>query len=91
MSDTVPPADSPVPVDKARFWADTIAAFATAGQSARVFCRTRGLDEKRFYTWRRGLGLSPAARTVSPSDAPDPSAVGLVSIWVILNTTVEVA
>lgn len=70
MSDTLSPSDPPAPADKARFWADAIAAFATSGLSVRAFCAARGLEEKRFYTWRRNLGLSPVARPAPASDAP---------------------
>jgi hypothetical protein len=75
MSDSVTPSDVPGPTqprsaDRARYWQDTLAAFATSGQTVCAFCRARGLHEKRFYTWRRDLGLSPVARsTQAASDA----------------------
>jgi len=75
MSDAVTPSatpnsDPPRPADRARFWRDTLTAFATSGQTVRAFCRARGFHEKRFYTWRRDLGLSPVARpTPAASDA----------------------
>ena len=70
MSDTPTPPAWPAPLDKAQFWADTIAAFATSGQSVRAFGLARGLEERRFSTWRRNLGLSPVVRPTTPSDAP---------------------
>ena len=52
----------------------------------RPFCAARGLDEKRFFTWRRNLGLSPVA--ASPAAArPTP---GFVPVRVIPDTTAEV-
>lgn len=38
MSDTPTPSTPTAPADKARFWADAIAAFTTSGQSVRAFC-----------------------------------------------------
>lgn len=70
MSDTPAPTDPARPADKARFWRDTLADFAASGLSVRAFCAARGLHEKRFYTWRRNLGLSPVARPTPTSDAP---------------------
>ncbi len=57
----IPTADA-TPADKAQFWAETIAAFTQSGLSVRAFRSARGLGEKRCYTWRRSLGLSPVAR-----------------------------
>jgi hypothetical protein len=88
MSDTVPLAASPTPVDKAQFWADTIAAFATAGQSVRAFCLARGLEEKTFYTWRRNLGLSPVARPTPAADTP--AARPFVPVRVVSDPVAEV-
>jgi hypothetical protein len=70
MSDTPASVIPTASADKAQFWTDTITAFATAGQSVRAFCLARGLEEKKFYTWRRNLGLSPVAR---PTPASDPT------------------
>ncbi len=86
MSDAPIPTD-PLPADKARFWADTIAAFATAGLSVRAFCLARGLEERRFYTWRRNLGLSPVARPSPASDAP---ARGFVPVRLVSDPLAEV-
>ncbi|MFO0847180.1 MAG: hypothetical protein U0871_01285 [Gemmataceae bacterium] len=86
MSDAPTPTD-PLPADKARLWADTIAAFATSGLSVRAFCAARGLEEKRFYTWRRNLGLSPVARPAPVSDAP---ARPFVPVRVVSDTVAEV-
>lgn len=89
MSDTPAPSDPvPPPPDRAAFWRATLADFATAGQTVRDFCRARGLHEKRFYTWRRDLGLSPAGRPTPPPDAP---ARGFVPVRVVSDTMAEVA
>ncbi len=54
------------------FWRETLRQFAASGQSIRGFCRSRGLSEPSFYSWRRRLAthdesLSPTAH---PSEAP---------------------
>ena len=87
MSDTPSPSASPAPADKARFWAATITAFATSGLSVRAFCSARGLEEKRFYTWRRNLGLSPVARPIPVADAP---ARGFVPVRMVSDPVAEV-
>ena len=72
MSDTPTPVIPPAPLDKARFGAETIAAFTASGLTVRAFCSARGVEEKKFYTWRRNLGLSPVVRPTlaSAADAP---------------------
>jgi hypothetical protein len=53
----------------------------------REFCRQRGLHEKRFYTWRRNLGLSPVTRsTPAPSAPPVP---GFVPVRLVADATAE--
>jgi hypothetical protein len=92
VSDTVtPPSPIPsAPADRAQFWRDTLAAFATSGLTVREFCRLRGLHEKRFYTWRRDLGLSPVVRpATAPSDPP--AARGFVPVRVVSDPVAEVA
>lgn len=90
MSDPVPiPALSAppgTPTDREQFWRQTIAAFTSSGLSVRDFCRRHGLHEKRFYTWRRNLGLSPVGRPTSS----DTSAPGFVPVRVVSDTPVEV-
>jgi hypothetical protein len=76
------------PTDRAAFWRATLAEFATSGQTVRAFCAARGLHEKRFYTWRRDLGLSPVARAAPPSDAP---ARAFVPVRLVSDPTAEVA
>ena len=49
----------------------------------RAFCAARGLAEKRFYTWRRSLGLSP----VSP---PKPRSKAFVPVAVIPDIHAEI-
>ena len=88
MSDTPTPSASPAPLDKAQFWADTVAAFTTSGLSVRAFCASRGLEEKKFYTWRRNLGLSPVARPTPPSDAP---ARPFVPVRLVSDPVAEIA
>lgn len=87
MSDTPTPIDPTAPADKARFWTETIAAFTTSGLSVRAFCHARGLHEKRFYTWRRNLGLSPVARPTLSSDAPSRP---FVPVRLVSDPTAEV-
>jgi len=63
MSDSIPR-----PADRAQYWRHALAAFATSGRTVRAFCH--GLHQKRFYPWRRDLGVSPVARpTPAASDA----------------------
>jgi hypothetical protein len=90
MSDDTPIPSPPTnPSDREPFWRDAVAAFAASGLSVRAFCHARGLHEKRFYTWRRNLGLSPVARPAStPSDAPP--ARGFVPVRVVSDATAEV-
>jgi len=85
MSDSVP-ASHTVPLDREQFWRDTLAAFPTAQQTVRDFCRSRGLPEKRFYTWRRKLGLSPVA-SPTPPVRPTP---GFVPLRVVPDTLAAV-
>ena len=87
MPDTLSPTDPPAPADTARFWAETITAFTTSGLSVRAFCAARGVEEKRYCTWRRNLGLSPVARPVPVSDAP---ARGLVPVRLVSDPVAEV-
>jgi hypothetical protein len=61
MSMSACPTISPAPADKVKIWSETIAAYTASGLSVRAFCAARGLAAKRFYTWRRNLGLSPVA------------------------------
>ena len=91
MSDPipVPPAVPTTPPDREQFWRETLAAFPASGLSVREFCRQRGLHEKRFYTWRKALGLSPAtARPTTPSHAPP--VPGFVPVRLVADTTAEV-
>ncbi len=89
MSDTHIPSLPTDPTDREQFWRDTLAAFAASGLSVRAFCAARSLPEKRFYTWRKNLGLSPVGRpAASPSDAP--VARGFVPVRVVPDATAEV-
>ena len=85
MSDTPAAVAPPAPVDKSQFWAETIAGFTASGLSVRAFCRSRGLHEKRFYTWRRHLGLSPVA-----PPGPTAPARPLIPVRVVPDPTAEV-
>lgn len=38
-----------------QLWRKIIAAWQESGQSVRGFCRSRGLQEPSFYSWRRTL------------------------------------
>lgn len=92
MSDPVVPVPSPVPTapaERERFWRQVVAAFESCGLSVREFCRRRGLPVKRFYTWRKTLGLRPvAAPPPSPAARPVP---GFVPVRVVADATAEVA
>ncbi len=91
MSDTPAPS-TPVspptdPTDRAAFWRDTVAAFAASGLSVRAFCEARGLTERKFYTWRKNLGLSPVTRPTPVSETP-PRA--FVPVRVVADSVAEV-
>ncbi|QEL15582.1 IS66 family insertion sequence element accessory protein TnpA [Limnoglobus roseus] len=88
MSDTPIPSPPTDPLDREQFWRDTVAAFATSGLSVRAFCAARGLPEKRFYTWRKALGLSPVGRPASPSDVPP--ARGFVPVRILADAAAEI-
>lgn len=86
MSDTIIPPTPPTdPVDRDQFWRDAVAAFVASGLTVRAFCAARGLHERRFYTWRKTLGLGPVGR---PVDAP--AARGFVPVRVVSDATAEV-
>ena len=88
MSDTPFPTASPSrPPDREQFWRDMFAAFAASDLSVRAFCRERGLHEKRFYTWRKNLGLSPADRPGPPAETP---VRGFVPVRVVADAMAEV-
>lgn len=91
MSDPVVPVPSAVPTapaERAQFWREAVTAFRSSRLSVREFCRQRGLHEKRFYTWRRNLGLSPIApRPVSAATPPVP---GFVPVRLVADSTAEV-
>lgn len=81
------PTPTTAPADKAQFWAETIAAFTQSGLSVRAFCSAQGLGEKRFYTWRRNLGLSPVTRA---TPVPKAAAPGFVPVRVVSDALAEV-
>lgn len=98
MSDTPTtslPAPAAPPSDRAEFWRATRAEFARSGLSVRAFCRQQGLHEKRFFTWRRNLGLSPVARPTptTPAGRPNsaPAVPGFVPVRVVPDTSAEVS
>lgn len=90
MSDSVlvPPSASATSSERGQFWRQTIASFTTSGLSVREFCRARGLHEKRFYTWRRNLGLSPVTR--NQPDTTDTPATAFGPIRVMAEPTAEI-
>lgn len=61
--------------------------FTASDLSVRAFCRQRGLHEKRLYTWRKNLGLSPAARPATPVLPPGR---GFVPVRAVADTMAEV-
>ncbi len=91
MSDTPIPSAPPAPPShspgREQFWRDMFAAFAASDLSVRAFCRERGLHEKRFYTWRKNLGLSPADRSGPPAETP---ARGFVPVRVVADAMAKV-
>lgn len=93
MSDPVVPVPSAVPTAPAareQFWRQAVAAFELSGLSVREFCRQRGLHEKRFYTWRKTLGLSPVdAHPAAPVSGTRP-VPGFVPVRLVADTTAEV-
>lgn len=90
MSDSPIPSTPPTnPSNRDQFWRDAVAAFAASGLTVRAFCAAHGLNEKRFYTWRKNLGLSPVGPpAASPADAP--AARGFVPVRVVSDATAEV-
>lgn len=82
---SIPPSAPATPADRKQFWRETIAAFNTSGLSVRAFCHQRGLHEKRFYTWRRNLGLSPVAHPTPSTPAP-----GFVPVRLVSDPTAEI-
>jgi|SRR5579884_3471171 len=40
---------------KEQYWRRHVAAWRRSGQSVRVYCRSEGLSEPSFYSWRRLL------------------------------------
>lgn len=52
--------------EKEKFWRAAMLEARGSGQSVREFCRERGLDENRFYFWRREL----RTRGVESGDRP---------------------
>lgn len=83
----VPPSASPNRVEREQFWREILAAFTASGVSVRVFCRERGVPEKRFYTWRRKLGLSPVTRT---SPAHSDRNTTFVPVRIVSDLTAEI-
>jgi hypothetical protein len=51
-----------------RTWRDRVTRWKAGGLSVRDFCRTEGLSEPSFYSWRRTIAERDAA-TAAP-DAP---------------------
>ena len=90
MSDPVPSVVPTHPVERKQFWADAITAFATSGLSVREFCRQHGLHEKRFYTWRKHLGLSPVTRPIPATSATTPPVPGFMPVRLVADTAAEV-
>jgi hypothetical protein len=92
VSDPIPtPIPSPpptAPTDRTQFWRDTVAAFTASGLSVRAFCAARGLPEKRFFTWRKNLGLSPVARPAPPPRTPTRA---FVPVRVVADAAAEVS
>jgi transposase-like protein len=93
VSDSIVPVPSAVPTapaEREQFWRQAVAAFESSGLSVREFCRQRGLHERRFYTWRKSLGLNPVdARPAAPVSHARP-VPGFVPVRLVPDTAAEV-
>jgi transposase-like protein len=92
VSDPIPvlSAVPTAPAERGQFWRQAVAAFESSGLSVREFCRQRGLHERRFYTWRKSLGLSPVdARPTAPVSGAPP-VPGFVPVRLVADTAAEV-
>jgi hypothetical protein len=87
-ADPVPLSVPLAPAAREQFWREAITAFPASGLSVRAYCLRHGLHEKRFYTWRRNLGLSPVSRP-DPSASHDPI-TAFVPVRVVSDPTAEV-
>ena len=92
MSDPIPVSSSvpTAPAEREQFWREAVAAFNASGLSVRAFCAARGLHERRFYTWRKALGLSPVdARPAAPVSHAPP-VPGFVPVRLVADAAAEV-
>ena len=60
------------------YWRQVLARWRRSGLSVRAFCRAEGVNEPRFYWWRRRLGQAqpeqpafiPVHVVTEPADGP---------------------
>lgn len=71
MKQTTAPAggDRQRPRFREQFWRQALRQFAAGSQSIREFCRSRGLSQPSFYSWRRRLARHDAAASAA-NDLP---------------------
>jgi len=60
--------------EKRECWSRLIAEQEASGQTARRFCRERGIGEYSFYKWRRRLRQTDAVQFALLETAPAPAA-----------------
>ena len=49
-------AQATVDLGRQSYWRQVLARWRRSGLSVRAFCRAEGVNEPRFYWWRRKLG-----------------------------------
>jgi transposase len=49
-------AQATVDLGRESYWRQVLARWRRSGLSVRAFCRAQGVNEPRFYWWRRKLG-----------------------------------
>jgi hypothetical protein len=51
-------------------WRDRVRRWKASGRSVRDFCRSEGLSEPSFYSWRRTIAERDAVATDTPAFVP---------------------
>jgi transposase len=79
---------------KEQQWRQWIGAWRTSGVGVRAFCSRHGLDEKRFYVWRRVLArraiLDSAFVPVQVIDDEAPARASALEVVLANGRTVRV-
>jgi transposase-like protein len=78
---------------KERQWLQWIGAWRASQLGVRAFCTRHGLDENRFYVWRRVLSQRAADRTafVPVQVVPDEAPASALEVVLSNGRTVRVA